>query len=69
VFSFGDAVFHGSMAGQALDKPVVGIAVTPDGKGYWLVAADGGVSIDSDSFLGSMAGAFMSKPAVGMAAS
>jgi hypothetical protein len=27
-----------------LNSPVVGIAATPDGKGYWLVAADGGCS-------------------------
>ena len=26
-----------------LAKPIVGIAVTPDGKGYWLVASDGGI--------------------------
>ena len=26
-----------------LNQPVVGMAATPDGKGYWLVASDGGV--------------------------
>ena len=29
--------------GAQLNKPVVGMAATPDGKGYWLVAADGGI--------------------------
>ena len=29
VFSFGDASFHGSMGGQALDAPIVGIAAGP----------------------------------------
>jgi len=26
-----------------LDKPVVGMAATPSGNGYWLVASDGGI--------------------------
>ncbi|MHB1912596.1 MAG: hypothetical protein ACYCTI_11155 [Acidimicrobiales bacterium] len=43
VYSFGDAVFHGSAAGIRLSSPVVGMAPTPDGGGYWLVASDGGV--------------------------
>ena len=43
VFNFGDAAFYGSMGGQHLNPPVVGIATTPDGQGYWLVASDGGV--------------------------
>ena len=43
LFAFGDAPFHGSMGGQPLNKPIVGIAATPDGKGYWEVASDGGV--------------------------
>ena len=30
------------MGGRTLDEPVVGIAATPDGKGYWEVAADRG---------------------------
>jgi hypothetical protein len=31
------------MGGKPLNAPVVGITATPDGKGYWLTAADGGV--------------------------
>ena len=42
VFSFGNAVFHGSAGNIKLAKPVVGMASTPDGGGYWLVASDGG---------------------------
>ena len=38
VFSFGDAVFHGSPGGRRLAAPVVGMAATRDGGGYWLVA-------------------------------
>ena len=41
----------------ALRAPVVAIAATPDGGGYWLVAADGGVfSFGSARFHGSAAG-------------
>ncbi len=38
--------------------PVVGIAATPDGKGYWRVGADGGVFGFGDAvFFGSAGGA------------
>jgi len=40
-----------------LNAPVVGLAPTPDGGGYWLVAADGGVFTFGDAgFDGSGAG-------------
>src|SRR5262245_33542383 len=42
-FAFGDATVNGSLGGQPLAMPVVGMAPTPSGKGYWLVGADGGV--------------------------
>ena len=38
IFAFGDAGFYGSMGGTALNQPVVGMAATPDGSGYWEVA-------------------------------
>ena len=31
------------------DTPVVGMASTPDGQGYWLVAADGGIFTFGDA--------------------
>jgi peptidoglycan hydrolase-like protein with peptidoglycan-binding domain len=37
VFAFGDAGFHGSMGGQALQNPVTAVVATPDGGGYWLL--------------------------------
>ena len=68
IFSFGDAAFHGSMGGQPLNKPIVGMASTPDGLGYWLVASDGGIFNFGDAgFFGSAGGLPLSKPAVGMA--
>ena len=37
-FTFGDAQFYGSMGGQHLNQPIVGMAATPSGLGYWCVA-------------------------------
>jgi hypothetical protein len=68
VFSFGDAKYWGSMGGRALNKPVVGIASTPDGNGYWEVGADGGVfSFGDAKYWGSMGGRALNKPVVGIA--
>jgi hypothetical protein len=45
------------------------MAATPDGKGYWLVASDGGVfSYGDASFYGSMGGMHLNAPVVGLAA-
>ena len=54
VYPFGGAKFYGDASGYQLNKPIVGIVATPDGGGYWLVAADGGVfSFGDASFYGS----------------
>jgi hypothetical protein len=48
---------------------VTGIASSPDGHGYWLVAGDGGVFAFGDAgFFGSQAGKPLNQPVVGMAA-
>ena len=45
------------------------MAATPDGKGYWEVASDGGVFAFGDAaFEGSMGGQHLNAPVVGMAA-
>ena len=49
IFTFGDAVFRGSMGGTRLNKPIVGMAATPTGNGYWLVASDGGIFTFGDA--------------------
>ena len=41
----GDAGFYGSTGEVHLAQPIVGMAGTPDGRGYWLVASDGGSSL------------------------
>jgi hypothetical protein len=45
------------------------MAATPDGHGYWLVAADGGIFAFGDAdFEGSTGGVVLNRPIVGMAA-
>ncbi len=59
----------GARAGRRLNQPVVGIAATPDGHGYWLVAGDGGVFSFGDArFYGSEGGRRLNQPVVGIAA-
>ena len=65
-----DAHFYGSMGGQHLNAPVVGMAATPDGNGYWLVASDGGIFSYGDAhFYGSMGGQHLAYPMIGMRSS
>jgi len=69
VFSFGNLPFCGSTGAIELNKPVVGMAVTPDGGGYWLVASDGGIfSFGDAKFYGSTGAIHLNQPIVGMAA-
>jgi len=45
----------------------VGMAATPDGRGYWLVARDGGIFTYGDAgFFGSAGGEHLNQPVVGM---
>ena len=67
IFAFGGAPFKGSMGGQHLNAPIVGIAETPDGGGYWEVASDGGLFAFGDAaFYGSMGGQHLNAPIVGI---
>ncbi len=69
VFAFGAAHFFGSTAGTALSHPIVGVAGTPSGNGYWLVASDGGIFAFGDArFHGSTGAIRLNRPIVGMAA-
>ena len=69
VFTFGNARYFGSTGSQRLNKPIVGIAPTPDGGGYWLVASDGGVFTFGDAtFYGSTGSQHLNRPIVGIAA-
>ena len=69
IFAFGDAAFHGSTGSLHLNQPIVGMAATPDGGGYWLVASDGGIFAFGDAaFYGSTGSLHLNQPIVGMAA-
>jgi hypothetical protein len=68
VYAFGAATFRGSTQGFPLVAPVVGMAQTADGSGYWLVAEDGGVFGFGAPFLGSASSHLYGHPAVAMAA-
>jgi hypothetical protein len=68
IFSFCQS-FLGSMGGQRLNAPMVGMAETPGGSGYWEVASDGGIfSYGNAVFHGSTGSLRLNKPIVGMAA-
>ena len=64
-----DATYHGAVVGGGLNRPVAGLAVTPSGSGYWLVASDGGIFAFGDAvFRGSTGALRLNQPIVGMAA-
>jgi hypothetical protein len=68
VLALGGAADLGSMAGQGLGAPMVGIQTTPSGQGYWLVGSDGGVFAFGDAtFQGSTGAMRLNQPIVGMA--
>ncbi|HEY1828402.1 MAG TPA: hypothetical protein VGF87_10295 [Acidimicrobiales bacterium] len=69
IFSFGNAQFYGSTGNIKLNKPIVGMATTPDGQGYWFVGSDGGIFTEGDAaYEGSTGNIKLNKPIVGMAA-
>ena len=61
---------HGSALGsrrKSLNAPVVAVAATPGGGGYWEVASEGGVfAFGHAEFYGSMGGQPLNQPLVGM---
>jgi hypothetical protein len=68
VFSFGQASFWGSLGGQPLSAPVVGLAQTRDQGGYVLAGADGSVSSFGDAITyGSVGAGQLTAPIVGVA--
>ncbi len=64
-----DGTYRGAVVGGGLSRPVAGLAVTPSGNGYWLVASDGGIFAFGDAvFRGSTGATRLNQPIVGMAA-
>jgi hypothetical protein len=71
VTPYGGAPSLGSPSsfGIHLSQPTMGMAATPTGHGYWLVASDGGIfSFGDAAFHGSTGSIHLNKPIVGMAA-
>jgi hypothetical protein len=68
VLAYG-APAHGSTRGVALNAPIVDLAASPDGSGYWQVASDGGVfSFGGAFYAGSLGNIRLNQPIIGMAA-
>ena len=69
VTAFGAATAVPGTTLNDLVSPVVGMAATPDGLGYWVVASDGGIfAFGNAAFEGSTGGIQLNAPIVGMAA-
>jgi len=69
VHYYGSAAFFGDTRDLDLGAPIVGIAPTISGNGYWLAAEDGGVFGFGDAvFHGSMGAVSLTEPIVGIAA-
>jgi hypothetical protein len=69
VYNYGDAAFYGSTGSVRLNRPVVSMAATPDGGGYWLATSDGGVFTYGDAvFYGSAGSVHLNAPIVGISA-
>jgi hypothetical protein len=67
VLAFGSAGFYGSTSTMRLSQPVVGMAATPDGEGYWLVTRSGAVHrFGSARSYGSATALPLAAPVVGM---
>lgn len=65
VFTFGDAMYFGSLPelGLVPNAPIVGAAVSPSGGGYALCGADGGVFTFGDfPYLGGLGGMALNEP-------
>jgi hypothetical protein len=59
--------FFGDLSFSSLNAPIVSMAVTPDGGGYWMLGSDGGIFSYGDAqFYGSTGGMALNKPIVSM---
>jgi hypothetical protein len=69
IYAFGDASFRGSTEKlKSQTAPIIGMASTANGRGYWLAGADGGVFAFGAPFHGSIRRQRLAQPVVGIAA-
>jgi hypothetical protein len=69
MIGFGTVALGGPDLPEPLDSPILTGAATPDGKGYWLASADGGVFASGDApFEGSLGNLPLQGPIIAMAA-
>ncbi len=66
MFTFGNAGYFGSAASERLAGPIVGVASTHDGKGYWLLGSDGGDFAYGDAGFHGSLGSVPSAGALGL---
>ena len=67
IFAYGGAPFYGSPAGAAR-SPIIGIAPTPSGDGYWVVGSNGAVyNFGGSHYYGGLDSAVLNKAIVGLA--
>ena len=67
VFGFGPATNYGPTGTKVLNAPLVGIAPTASGGGYWLLGGDGGIfSYGDAAFRGSTGGQRLNQPIVSL---
>jgi hypothetical protein len=67
VFAYGSATYLGSASASHLNAPIVAMAESPDGTGYWQVGADGGVfAFGTAPFVGSTGALHLVAPVVGV---
>lgn len=64
VYGLGSAVGLG--AADAINRPLVTMAATPAGTGYWLAASDGGIFSYNAPFFGSTGGMRLNQPIIDM---
>jgi len=68
VFAYGDAAFHGSTGNAGLNQPIVGMARTKTGDGYWLVSREGRVFSFGNAVHHGSLPAMPPSPVIGIAA-
>ena len=69
MFPYGSAKSYGDLGAIKLNGPVLDSVAMPSGRGYFMVASDGGVFAFGDArFVGSLGGTRLTSPIVAVAA-